>query len=161
MNEICPVYKGMLDPIITSYKLTTCQLLIPQNTYNTLLILLTINSCGAPCKKYHQSDLLFFILICIKKSFFFREKFASTNVVFVRFVTLSQCFPNFLMRKHLLIKIVECFSKLKLWNNAPETSKRSEIKYSSQEINKILLQIFPCVRLGRKKEREGRWRKNI
>ena len=28
MNEICPVYKGMLDPIITSYKLTTCQLLM-------------------------------------------------------------------------------------------------------------------------------------
>ena len=27
MNEICPVYKGMLKPIIISYKLTTCQLL--------------------------------------------------------------------------------------------------------------------------------------
>ena len=39
MNEICPVYKGMLKPIITSYKLTTCQLLylkqIPINLENT------------------------------------------------------------------------------------------------------------------------------
>ena len=36
------VYKGMLDPIITSYILTTCQLLIPKEYLNTLWILLTI-----------------------------------------------------------------------------------------------------------------------
>ena len=28
-NEICPVYKGMLDPLIAGYKLTTCQLAGP------------------------------------------------------------------------------------------------------------------------------------
>ena len=33
MNELCPVYKGMLDTIIISYKLTTCQLLYLTNTY--------------------------------------------------------------------------------------------------------------------------------
>ena len=45
MNEICPVYKGMLKLIIISYKLTTCQLLYPTNTYKylqTQRILLTI-----------------------------------------------------------------------------------------------------------------------
>ena len=42
MNEICPVYKGMLNPIITSYKLTMCQLLILQEYLQTLRILLTI-----------------------------------------------------------------------------------------------------------------------
>ena len=57
MNEICPVYKGMLDPIIASYNIALkvaykiaavftkyhpTRLLMPLNTYNTLLILLTI-----------------------------------------------------------------------------------------------------------------------
>ena len=36
MNEICPVYKGMLKPIIISYKLTTCQLLILYKYLQTL-----------------------------------------------------------------------------------------------------------------------------
>ena len=42
MNEICPVYKGMLKPIIISYKLTTCHLLYLTNSYKPKEILLTI-----------------------------------------------------------------------------------------------------------------------
>ena len=42
ISRICPVYKGMLGPIITSYKLTTCQLLYLTNTYKHREILLTI-----------------------------------------------------------------------------------------------------------------------
>ena len=42
MNEICPVYKGMLDLIIISYKLTMCQLLYLTISYKPREILLTI-----------------------------------------------------------------------------------------------------------------------
>ena len=42
MNEICPVYKGTLKPIIISYKLTTCQLLKLYKYLQTLRVLLTI-----------------------------------------------------------------------------------------------------------------------
>ena len=41
-QNTCPVYKGMLKPIIISYKLTTCQLLYLTNTYKPREILFTI-----------------------------------------------------------------------------------------------------------------------
>ena len=42
MNEICPVYKGMVKPIIFSYKLTMGQLLLLYKYLQALRILLTI-----------------------------------------------------------------------------------------------------------------------
>ena len=48
-EEVCPVYKGMLDPIIIIYKLTSCQLLYLTNTYKHGLI--ELNRDLSPCER--------------------------------------------------------------------------------------------------------------